>query len=220
MTLTLKEYAILSKVRNQLMTSTEVSITATQYADVISMWNHIDTLNNDDELAQVKLNISYTAGDAEPMYPVYILDFAEPEREFILDKLKNIDLMAMTQMEESQAKMIAEERKILKAGEEHQMVEVVINDEVNFKMQISKGDKLTLEITDQGVTQVSLDEKTGYYGKYKTYGELCAALDKQIEMYESFYTKAHLDTIAQAQFNENWNDLDCTEKIELTELTK
>lgn len=53
-----------------------------------------------------------------------------------------------------------EESKVLKAGVEHKMVEVVINDEVNFKMQISKGDKLTLEITDKGVIQVSLSEDT------------------------------------------------------------
>lgn len=111
------------------------------------------------------------------------------------------------------------ERKLLKVGEEHKMVEVVIDDEVNFKMQISKGDKLTLEITDQGVTKVSLnaEESKGNYGKYNTYEELCASLDKQIDMFEAMMPKVFLDKLAQAAFKENWDELDCTEKVELSE---
>lgn len=158
MTLTTKEYAILSKVRNQLMMSNTVYVTSTQYLDIMGKWNGLGGYDSKDELAEVKFSIYCATEEAHSKCSEWELTFSEQVKEYILDKLENLGLMTMTQMEVSQVKMFEEERKALKAGEEHKMVEVVINDEVNFKMQISKGDKLTLEITDKGVIQVSLSE--------------------------------------------------------------
>lgn len=167
MTITLRENTILTEVRSQLMTSNIVKIPTTFKEDILIMWC-AEMVPWNDELVQVKLLICATARKSTDGFGNSHLIFSKYYRELVLDTLENLNLYDITELDEDEQRKFKravnrqiedydkQERKLLKAGKDHNMVEVIIDDEVNFKMQISKGDKLTLEITDQGVTKVSL----------------------------------------------------------------
>ena len=151
MTLKPIENDILLKVKHSLAYSNTVYLDETMLNNVLELWNDYSNVDPDSELMQAKRLIFYATLNAEPSHDDYRIEFSNSDRGTIMKKLLMLDLRSITDQEEL-------ERKLLKAGEEHKMVEVVIDDEVNFKMQISKGEKLTLEITDKGVIQVSLSE--------------------------------------------------------------
>lgn len=212
MTLKPIEHDTLLRVKNSLAFTNTVYLDAAMHNKVLDLWNDYNNFDPDPELLRIKRLIFFAAFNSKHFNNDYKLQFSNGEREIIMKTLLTLDLRSLTEQEVS-------EREVLKAGEDHNMIEVVIDDEVNFKMQISKGDKLTLEITDQGVTQVSLNapESKGDYGKFNSYEELCASLDKQIDMFEAMMPKVYLDKLAKAAFKTYWDELDCTEKVELSE---
>lgn len=149
MTLKPIEHDTLLRVKHSLAFSNTVYLDEAMLNNVLELWNDCSNYDPDPELLKIKRLIFYATINAKPSHDDYKIEVSNAHRGTIMKKLLNVDLIHITEQEEL-------ERKLLKVGEEHNMVEVVINDEVNFKMQISKGDKLTLEITDQGVTKVSL----------------------------------------------------------------
>ncbi|ABG21548.1 gp006 (endogenous virus) [Lactococcus phage KSY1] len=149
MTLKPIENDILLRVKHSLTYSNTVYLDEAMLNSVLELWNDYSNFDPDPELMRIKRLIFYATTIAKPSHDDYKIELGNAHRGTIMKKLLNVDLRYITDQEEL-------ERKLLKVGEKHNMVEVVINDEVNFKMQISKGDKLTLEITDQGVTKVSL----------------------------------------------------------------
>ena len=142
---------ILLRVKHSLAYSNTVYLDEAMLNNILELWNDYNNDDQDPELLQTKRLIFYATLNAKPSHDDYRIEFSNSDRGTIMKKLLMLDLRSITDKEEL-------ERKLLKAGGEHKMVEVVINDEVNFKMQISKGEKLTLEITDKGVIQVSLSE--------------------------------------------------------------
>ena len=153
MTLKPIENDILLRVKNSLAFTNTAYLDEAMLNNVLELWNDYSNVDPDSELMQVKRLIFYATINAKPSNNDYTIELSNVDRGTIMKKLLMLDLRSITYQEEI-------ERKLLKAGEEHKMVEVVIDDEVNFKMQISKGDKLTLEITDKSVIQVSLSEDT------------------------------------------------------------
>lgn len=149
MTLKPIEKDILLRVKHSLAFSNTLYLDEAMLNDVLELWNDCSNFDPDPELLQVKRLIFYATTKAKPSHDDYKFEVSNAHRGIIMKKLLNVDLRYITDQEEL-------ETKLLKVGEEYNMIEVVINEEVNFKMQISKGDKLTLEITDKGVTKVSL----------------------------------------------------------------
>jgi hypothetical protein len=151
MTLKPIEHDTLLRVKNSLAFTNTAYLDEAMLNNVLELWNDYSNVDPDPELLQIKRLIFYATLYAKPSNNDYRIEFSNSDRGTIMKKLLNIDLRYIKEQDEL-------ERKLLKVGEKHKMVEVVIDDEVNFKMQISKGDKLTLEITDKGVIQVSLSE--------------------------------------------------------------
>lgn len=151
MTLKPIENDILLRIKDSLTCSNTVYLDKDMLHSILVLWNDSSNFDKDLDLMQIKNLIFYATLNAKSYHNYYKIEFSNSNRGTIMEKLNMLDLISITDQEEL-------ERKLLKAGEKHKMVEVVINDEVNFKMQISKGEKLTLEITDKGVIQVSLSE--------------------------------------------------------------